>query len=113
MVSWFGLCRLNISVFFIFFVFCLIGLIFFLFVYGVFVFSFMEWYFLNLKLNFCERRIFFSVVLFLVALSVIMFSSFYMDGELNLVYFLLVFIVFVLSMFILSLSFSLFFVLLG
>lgn len=56
---------------------------------------------------------FFSVVLFLVALSVILFSSFYMDGELNLVYFLLVFIIFVLSMFVLSWSFSLFFIVLG
>lgn len=65
---------------------------------------FVEWYFFNLKLGLYIDRFFFGCVLFVVTFSVIVFSSYYMEGEVNLYYFFLVFMVFVFSMFFLNFS---------
>nr|YP_009142698.1 NADH dehydrogenase subunit 5 [Oxyuris equi]AKI07548.1 NADH dehydrogenase subunit 5 [Oxyuris equi] len=95
---------MNVSIFFVFgFIFFVCVFLFFV-VYGVFYFVFMEWYFLSLKFNFYVGSFFFSVVLLFVTLSVILFSTYYMEGELNMTYFLLVFWVFVMSMFFLNFS---------
>lgn len=69
---------------------------------------FVDWYFVVVKFNFYVNSFFFGFVLFLVTLSVILFSTYYMEGEINLVYFMVVFMVFVFRMFCLNFSHGIF-----
>lgn len=108
-----GLNDLNMVVFFLLFFVVSLGIILFFLVYGILSFRFMDWTFIVIKFNFCLGSFYFSLVLFVVVVSVIIFSSYYMDGELNLVYFFAVFVVFVMRMFFLNFSFGIFFVLLS
>nr|YP_009050532.1 NADH dehydrogenase subunit 5 [Parafilaroides normani]AIG23800.1 NADH dehydrogenase subunit 5 [Parafilaroides normani] len=74
---------------------------------------FFEWDFLSLKLVFDFKSFIFSVVLFLVVISVVFYGSYYLSGELNFVYYNFVLMVFVFSMLFLSLSGSAFTVMLS
>nr|YP_007183104.1 NADH dehydrogenase subunit 5 [Bunostomum trigonocephalum]AEX98038.1 NADH dehydrogenase subunit 5 [Bunostomum trigonocephalum] len=69
---------------------------------------FFEWDFLALKFNFYFNSLLFSLVLGLVTLSVLIFSTYYLDGELNFNYYYFVLLIFVGSMFMLNYSSSIF-----
>lgn len=64
-----------------------------------FVFFFFDWDFLGLKFNFYFNSILFSFILLLVTMSVLVFSSYYLNGELNFNYYYFVLLVFVGRMF--------------
>lgn len=63
---------------------------------GFFIF---EWDFLRLKFNFYYSRIVFSFILLIVTLSVLIFSTYYLNGELNFNYYYFVLLIFVGRMF--------------
>nr|AYG51198.1 NADH dehydrogenase subunit 5 [Metastrongylus salmi] len=71
-------------------------------------FFFFEWEFLSLKFKVFFNSILFTLILLLITLSVFVFSSYYMNSELNFVYYLVVLMVFVGSMIFLGLSNSVF-----
>nr|YP_009162020.1 NADH dehydrogenase subunit 5 [Litoditis aff. marina PmIV]AKS28870.1 NADH dehydrogenase subunit 5 [Litoditis aff. marina PmIV] len=75
--------------------------------------SMLEWDFLSLKFNFYFNSILFSFILFLVTLSVLVFSTYYLNGELNFNYYYFVLLIFVGSMFMLNFSNSIFTMLLS
>lgn len=93
---------LNISIFFVWLVFCFCGRFILFMIYGIIYFVFLDWIFFSFKFNFYINRIFFSFVLFLVTLRVLLFSTYYIEGEANLVYFILIFMVFVVRIFFLN-----------
>lgn len=64
----------------------------------------MEWGFVDLKFYFGEVRFYFSFVLLLVGLGVVLFVPYYMGWDYNLSYFIVVFLVFFFRMFFLMLS---------
>nr|AST14930.1 NADH dehydrogenase subunit 5 [Hammerschmidtiella sp. ZengetLiu-2016] len=68
--------------------------------------SYVEWYFFNFKMNFYFNSLSFALILFFVTVSVLVFSSYYMSGEINIFYFLFVLMIFVGSMFFLNFSYS-------
>nr|YP_009050214.1 NADH dehydrogenase subunit 5 [Nematodirus spathiger]AGZ64202.1 NADH dehydrogenase subunit 5 [Nematodirus spathiger] len=70
--------------------------------------SFVEWDFLSLKFNFYFNSLLFSFVLGLVTLSVLVFSTYYLSGEINFNYYYFVLLIFVGSMFMLNYSNSVF-----
>nr|YP_009024233.1 NADH dehydrogenase subunit 5 [Oesophagostomum columbianum]AGL61175.1 NADH dehydrogenase subunit 5 [Oesophagostomum columbianum] len=74
---------------------------------------FLEWDFLSLKFNFYFNSILFSFILGLVTLSVLLFSTYYLHGELNFNYYYFVLLIFVGSMFMLNYSSSVFTMLLS
>nr|BAV82602.1 NADH dehydrogenase subunit 5 [Ancylostoma caninum] len=74
---------------------------------------FLEWDFLSLKFNFYFNSILFSLILGLVTLSVLVFSTYYLDSELNFNYYYFVLLIFVGSMFMLNYSSSIFTMLLS
>nr|NP_006952.2 NADH dehydrogenase subunit 5 [Ascaris suum] len=82
-----------VSLFLIFFVSC-VKLSFF----------FVEWDFLSFKISVYFNSIMFSLILLLVTISVLVFSTYYLSGELNFNYYYFMLLVFVGSMF--SLIFS-------
>nr|YP_010575572.1 NADH dehydrogenase subunit 5 [Varestrongylus eleguneniensis]UZM11412.1 NADH dehydrogenase subunit 5 [Varestrongylus eleguneniensis] len=95
---------MNILIFLILvFVFLMI---FFLFVFHNFFLSIFlfEWEFLGLKFNFFFNSLVFSVVLLVISLSVLIFSTYYLNKELNFGYYLLVLLIFIGSMFMLNFS---------
>nr|UFQ24452.1 NADH dehydrogenase subunit 5 [Pingus sinensis] len=99
---------MNLLIFLIFFSILLVGCFLFLtgfFSGGMYLFS---WGFLGLKFSFSFSSLLFSLILLLVTLSVLGFSSFYMDGELDLGYYMAVLMIFVGSMFFLIFSNSIF-----
>nr|YP_010487913.1 NADH dehydrogenase subunit 5 [Strongyloides vituli]UWI71781.1 NADH dehydrogenase subunit 5 [Strongyloides vituli] len=63
---------------------------------GVFLF---DWGFLGLKLNFSFGNLLFSVILLLVSISVLYYSLYYMNGEINFYYYMMVLLIFIGSMF--------------
>nr|WEB60579.1 NADH dehydrogenase subunit 5 [Ascaridia galli] len=67
-------------------------------------FYFLEWGFVSYKVSLVYDNLLFSLALLFVTLSVLVFSSYYLDGELNFNYYYFVLLVFVGSMF--SLMFS-------
>nr|QOW40484.1 NADH dehydrogenase subunit 5 [Bunostomum phlebotomum] len=69
---------------------------------------FFEWDFLSLKFSFYFNSVLFSFVLGLVTLSVLIFSTYYLSGELNFNYYYFVLLIFVGSMFMLNYSSSIF-----
>nr|YP_009391040.1 NADH dehydrogenase subunit 5 [Caenorhabditis virilis]ARV88305.1 NADH dehydrogenase subunit 5 [Caenorhabditis virilis] len=104
---------MNISIFLISFIFLLGGLTVWLipmFKLGIYL---LEWDFLSLKFNFYFNSILFSFILFLVTLSVLVFSTYYLNGELNFNYYYFVLLIFVGSMFSLNFSNSIFTMLLS
>ena len=62
----------------------------------------VEWQFFNLKLAFYFNSLSFGLVLFLVTVRVLVFCSYYIEGEINIVYFIVVLLVFVGRMFFLN-----------
>nr|YP_009110120.1 NADH dehydrogenase subunit 5 [Caenorhabditis tropicalis]AIW58305.1 NADH dehydrogenase subunit 5 [Caenorhabditis tropicalis] len=104
---------MNISIFLICIIFLLGGLSVWLlpaFKIGIYL---LEWDFLSLKFNFYFNSILFSFILFLVTFSVLVFSTYYLNSELNFNYYYFVLIVFVGSMFSLNFSNSIFTMLLS
>lgn len=72
----------------------------------------LEWDFLSLKFNFYFNSVLFSFILFLVTLSVLVFSTYYLNREINFNYYYFVLLIFVGSIFILNFSNSIFTILL-
>nr|QCS25202.1 NADH dehydrogenase subunit 5 [Angiostrongylus cantonensis]QCS25226.1 NADH dehydrogenase subunit 5 [Angiostrongylus cantonensis] len=68
----------------------------------------LEWDFVGLKFSFFFNSLIFSVILLVITLSVVLFSSYYLNGELNFVYYVLMLMLFVGSMFMLNFSNSVF-----
>nr|YP_004123399.1 NADH dehydrogenase subunit 5 [Contracaecum rudolphii B Bullini et al., 1986]ACP30396.1 NADH dehydrogenase subunit 5 [Contracaecum rudolphii B Bullini et al., 1986] len=77
---------------------------------GVF---FVEWDFMSFKVNFYFNSLMFSLILMLVTVSVLFFSTYYLSGELNFNYYYFMLLVFVGSMFSLIYSNSCFTMLLS
>nr|UXK95529.1 NADH dehydrogenase subunit 5 [Macropostrongyloides mawsonae] len=73
----------------------------------------LEWDFLSIKFNFYFNSVLFSVVLGLVTLSVLLYSTYYLHGEINFNYYYFVLLIFVGSMFMLNYSSSIFTMLLS
>nr|UXK95601.1 NADH dehydrogenase subunit 5 [Macropostrongyloides dissimilis] len=73
----------------------------------------LEWDFLSLKFNFYFNSVLFSLILGLVTLSVLLFSTYYLHGEVNFNYYYFVLLIFVGSMFMLNYSSSVFTMLLS
>nr|UDL72598.1 NADH dehydrogenase subunit 5 [Paramacropostrongylus typicus] len=73
----------------------------------------LEWDFLSLKFNFYFNSLLFSFILGLVTLSVLLFSTYYLHGEVNFNYYYFVLLIFVGSMFMLNYSSSVFTMLLS
>nr|YP_009131589.1 NADH dehydrogenase subunit 5 [Strongylus equinus]AJG02957.1 NADH dehydrogenase subunit 5 [Strongylus equinus] len=73
----------------------------------------LEWDFLSLKFNLYFNSILFSFILGLVTLSVLIYSTYYLDNELNFNYYYFVLLIFVGSMFMLNYSSSIFTMLLS
>nr|BAV78661.1 NADH dehydrogenase subunit 5 [Steinernema glaseri] len=104
---------MNISIFLIVISFLFIFffmLLSFEFKIGLF---FFDWDFLSLKFNFYYNSILFSFILLIVTLSVLVFSAYYLNGELNFNYYYFVLLIFVGSMFGLNFSSSMFTMLLS
>nr|UWI71674.1 NADH dehydrogenase subunit 5 [Strongyloides fuelleborni fuelleborni] len=59
----------------------------------------LDWSFFGLKLNFSFGNLFFSVILLLVSVSVLYYSLYYMNGEINFYYYMMVLLIFIGSMF--------------
>lgn len=74
----------------------LLFLIFFGFYFNLF---FLEWFFVSLKYNFYFNSLIFSMILIIVTISVLVFSSYYLSGELYFFYYYFILIMFVLRMF--------------
>nr|UXK95565.1 NADH dehydrogenase subunit 5 [Macropostrongyloides spearei] len=68
----------------------------------------LEWDFLSIKLNFYFNSVLFSVILGLVTLSVLLYSTYYLHSEINFNYYYFVLLIFVGSMFMLNYSSSIF-----
>uniref|UniRef100_UPI0030DF1D34 NADH dehydrogenase subunit 5 n=1 Tax=Porrocaecum reticulatum TaxID=2161849 RepID=UPI0030DF1D34 len=90
---------MDISVFLM--VFSLLMLCLGLFMLPFFKLSlfFVEWDFLSLKVSVYFNSLVFSLILLLVTMSVLVFSTYYLDGELNFNYYYFMLLVFVGSMF--------------
>lgn len=103
MVSWFG-WFLDFFIFVIFCVFFFYRVLYvFGLVYGVLELGLVDWGFLGLKLCLREMRFYFSFVLVLVGLGVVLFVPYYMGWDYNLSYFMVIFLVFFFRMFFLML----------
>lgn len=102
----------NILIFLIFFF--LLFIMFFLF-FLCFIFSFypLEWLFFSFKFNFYFNSLIFSFILCFVTLTVFVFRSYYLIGDINFSYYFFVLLIFVLSIFILNFSFNAFSILLS
>jgi len=103
---------INISIFLIAFLFVTIIALVSFFPFMKLRFFIFEWDFLSLKFNFYFNRILFSFILILVTLSVLIFSTYYLDGELNFNYYYFVLLIFVGRMFSLNYRNSIFTILL-
>nr|YP_009229279.1 NADH dehydrogenase subunit 5 [Allodiplogaster sudhausi]ALT06542.1 NADH dehydrogenase subunit 5 [Allodiplogaster sudhausi] len=71
-------------------------------------FNIMEWDFISLKFNLYYNSILFSFILMVVTMSVLLYSTFYLNSELNFSYFCFILLLFVGSMFLLNFSNSVF-----
>lgn len=76
-------------------------------------FFIVEWEFLSIKFNLYFNSLLFSFILGLVTLSVLLFSTYYLRGELNFNYYYFVLLVFVGRIFILNYSNNVFSMLLS
>lgn len=96
---------MDFFIFLIFGFFCVFFVVYILVVWrGVLSFVFLDWVFVRFKICFRDVRFFFSVVLLLVGLGVILFVPYYMGLDYNLSYFLVIFLVFFFSMLLLMLA---------
>nr|AWL21398.1 NADH dehydrogenase subunit 5 [Ruizia karukerae] len=68
-------------------------------VYGGFSIFLVEWPFISYKFLFFFNSCIFSLVLLIITLSVLVYSSYYLNGELNFIYYYFVLMIFVGSMF--------------
>ena len=93
-----------------FFIIFLLFIIFFSFFFHFFL---LEWLFLVIKYNFYLNSLLFSMILLVVTLSVILFRSYYLSGELNFYYYYFILMMFVLSIFSLNFSINTFSILLS
>ena len=93
-----------VSLTFLFFFF----FVFFLSFVGFFFLSIFPffWFFFSFSFFFGSLRVFFSFILFVVVLRVLVFCSFYLGGETKFKYFFFVFLVFIFRMFFLLISCS-------
>nr|UXK95553.1 NADH dehydrogenase subunit 5 [Macropostrongyloides yamagutii] len=73
----------------------------------------LEWDFLSIKFNVYFNSVLFSVILGLVTLSVLLYSTYYLHSEINFNYYYFVLLIFVGSMFMLNYSSSIFTMLLS
>nr|BAV82686.1 NADH dehydrogenase subunit 5 [Dictyocaulus viviparus] len=89
-----------------FFLIFLLMFIFFTFFY--LSFSFLEWVFFSLKFKSYLNFLLFSLVLFFIVVMVIVYSSYYMNGNLSYSYYCSMLLCFVFSMFMLNFSNSVF-----
>nr|YP_010489350.1 NADH dehydrogenase subunit 5 [Strongyloides cebus]UWK23995.1 NADH dehydrogenase subunit 5 [Strongyloides cebus] len=90
-------------------------LCFFIFFFPFFNLSFFlfDFSFLSLKLSFFLSNLLFSFVLLVISLSVLLYSCYYMNGELNFFYYIFVLLIFIFSMFLLLFGNSIFGMLIG
>ena len=63
---------------------------------GVYLFG---WDFLGFKLNVSFNRVFFSIILLVVRIRVLYYSLYYLNGEINFYYYIIVLLIFIGSMF--------------
>lgn len=75
-----------------------------LFLNCFFYFYLLEWFFFSLKFSFYFNNLLFSLILLAVTLCVLLFRSYYLNGEIYFFYYLFVLMIFVFRMF--SLNFS-------
>nr|BAV78685.1 NADH dehydrogenase subunit 5 [Steinernema litorale] len=99
---------MNISVFLIILSFIFFFSLLFFSPYMKLGLSLTDWDFLSFKFNFYFNSILFSFILLVVTLSVLIFSTYYLNGELNFNYYYFVLLIFVGSMFSLNFSNSMF-----
>ena len=92
-------CLINISIFLIFFIIRLFFIIILFLPFQKLSFLFFSWEFLSIKLNLEFSSLIFSLILLAVTLRVLLFSSYYLHGEINFNYYYLVLLIFVSSMF--------------
>nr|YP_010981599.1 NADH dehydrogenase subunit 5 [Kalicephalus indicus]UAV84949.1 NADH dehydrogenase subunit 5 [Kalicephalus indicus] len=104
---------MNVLIFLMSFVFVLLLLMLSFLPFMKLGLIFLEWDFLSLKFNFYFNSVLFSLILGLVTLSVLIFSTYYLSGELNFNYYYFVLLIFVGSMFMLNYSSSIFTMLLS
>nr|YP_010938382.1 NADH dehydrogenase subunit 5 [Toxocara apodemi]WLE72141.1 NADH dehydrogenase subunit 5 [Toxocara apodemi] len=90
---------MDISVFLMVFLLFVVCMILVLVPFLKVSFFFVEWDFLSFKVFFYFNSVMFSLVLLLVTLSVLVFSTYYLDGELNFNYYYFMLFIFVGSMF--------------
>nr|YP_010620899.1 NADH dehydrogenase subunit 5 [Toxocara vitulorum]WAX39113.1 NADH dehydrogenase subunit 5 [Toxocara vitulorum] len=90
---------MDISIFLIVFLLFLVCLFLILFPFFKLSFFLVEWDFLSFKIVSYFNSVMFSLILLLVTLSVLVFSTYYLDGELNFNYYYFMLLVFVGSMF--------------
>lgn len=86
---------INISIFLICFIFFIIIIVIYRFPLLKISFLFVEWDFLSFKFNIYINRILFSFILILVTFRVLVFSTYYLDRELNFNYYYFVLLIFV------------------
>lgn len=93
----------------------LLYLYFFIIIFSrnLFTFFLVDWLFMSLKFKMIFSSFVFSFILLLVTLRVLIFSSYYLDRELNFHYYFLVLMIFVLRIFMLNFSFNSFSILLS
>nr|YP_004927923.1 NADH dehydrogenase subunit 5 [Cucullanus robustus]ACV96759.1 NADH dehydrogenase subunit 5 [Cucullanus robustus] len=103
---------MNISVFLIVVVLFIMLFLVFLFPFCKLLIIFFDWEFLGLKFSLMFNSLSFSLILVVVTLSVMFYSSFYLAGEINFCYYYFMLLVFVMSMFFLIFSNSVFTILL-
>nr|CAD88801.1 NADH dehydrogenase subunit 5 [Necator americanus] len=104
---------MNILIFLMGLIFLLLMLVILFIPVMKFGLMLLEWDFLSFKFSFYFNSLLFSIILGLVTLSVLIFSTYYLDGELNFNYYYFVLLVFVGSMFMLNYSSSIFIMLLS
>nr|QPF22254.1 NADH dehydrogenase subunit 5 [Ophidascaris sp. CYZ-2020] len=90
---------MDISIFLIVFLLFVVSLVLCLLPFVKISVFFVEWDFLSFKVFFYFNSLMFSLVLLLVTISVLVFSSYYLSGELNFNYYYFMLLVFVGSMF--------------
>lgn len=91
-------------------------LLFFFLLYNfsfIFSFFYIELFFVGLKINIYYSGLLFSLILLIVTVSVLIFSSYYLSGELYFNYYLIVLILFVFRIFLLNFSYNSFTILLS
>nr|AET08628.1 NADH dehydrogenase subunit 5 [Contracaecum osculatum] len=90
---------MDISIFlmvFCLFLICVVIVFLPILKFGIF---FVEWDFLSFKVSFYFNSLVFSLILLLVTISVLLFSTYYLDSELNFNYYYFMLLIFVGSMF--------------